>query len=126
MGSGDFKKGNTAAMKYKDEYCQMMLDYFNEGDGYPTFELFAAQEIGVVRSTLNNWCAQHPRFRHAYETCKEIQLGKTIAGAMCRRYDANFAKFVLSACHGLKETTATDTKVQFVVDLPADVDEESN
>lgn len=125
MRSGDFKKGNTASMKYKEEYCQIMLDYFNE-DEYPTFELFAAQKLGVVRSTLNNWCEKHERFRHAYDMCKEIQLGKTIAGAMCRKYDANFAKFVLSACHGLKETTATDTKVKFVVDLPEEVDEEAN
>jgi hypothetical protein len=125
MSSGRFEKGNTSAMKYKAEYCQAMIDYFNDDDGYPTFELFAAS-IGVDRDTLLNWTVDHDRFRHAYAKCKSIQLGKTISGAMCRKYDSNFAKFICSACHGLKETTATDTKVKFVVDLPEEVDEEAN
>ena len=124
MSSGGFKKGNTASLKYKEEYCERMLNYFNQEGGYPTFELFAAS-IGVERTTLYKWCAAHPRFQHAYARCKDIQLGKTIEGAMSKRYDPSFAKFICSACHGMREKTETDTTLRFEVEIPKEVDEES-
>ena len=125
MSKGDFKKGNTAAAKYKDEYCEKMLAYFQSDRGFPTFETFAAS-IGVVRSTLNNWCEKHARFRHIYARCKDIQLGKTIEGALCRRYEPSFAKFICTACHGLREKTETDATLRFEVELPQEIDEESD
>lgn len=77
-----FKKNNTASVKYKDEFCDMMITFFNERpseviyeeeyhkDGtlkkrvpkivlppkYPTFEAFAVS-IGVNSRTLREWAA---------------------------------------------------------------------
>ena len=81
-----FEKENAAANKYKDEYCDMLIEFFNKpatrieykknyvkGElssetpivlpaEYPTFELFAAS-IGVTTKTLQNWCESTPVFR---------------------------------------------------------------
>ncbi len=114
-----FKLENAAASKYKEEYADMLIEYFSTpntreiggtdgkpimiiGNEYPTFEGFAAK-IGVVRDTLLNWCKQSARFRHAYARAKEYQKSKLISNAVCGYYNANFAKFVATNDHGMSD-----------------------
>lgn len=128
-----FKKKNRAAVKYRDEYCQMLLDYFTlqerqiiyekkyYKDGtlqcetpkfilpprLPTFELFAAK-IGVVPNTLLNWCEKYPRFADAYALAKSMQLGIAKQGGAMKDYDGNFTKFLLVNDHGMSDKTTQE------------------
>lgn len=120
-----FTEGHDLSQKYKEEYCQEMLNYFHTYAGYPTFELFA-DSIGVIDETLRNWCESYPNFATAYARCKNIQKGKLVDGALVEKYNSNFAKFVAVNCHGMKERSETDSNVNFTITLPPEIDEESN
>lgn len=98
-----FEPNNTLACKYKEEYCDSIIAYFNNPDiAYPTFELFA-NSINVTNGTLLNWCKQYPRFASVYARAKEIQCGKSIEGGCTGKYDSNFLKFYLINQHGFKD-----------------------
>lgn len=130
-----FQKENEAACKYKEEYCEKLIEYFSQptmkveykevyskqGDvvartpilmpaEYPTFELFAAS-IGVTTETLRNWCEQHPRFKHYYARAKEIQLGKLTANAVAGLYNPIYAKFEAVNNHNQKDKQEVNTNV---------------
>lgn len=120
------KEGNDLACKYKDEYCEQMLSFFeDESNPFPQF-IFFALKIGVDNTTLINWCKEHRRFQTYYEKCKQIQLGKLMEGAIFKQFDPSFSKFVAINCHGMKEKVEQDTVVKVKMELPADIDEEAN
>lgn len=114
-----FCGGNDAASKYKDEYCDIIVQYFCEPPreviykrsfyqngnlkseepiilppNFPTFELFAAS-IGVTAGTLLNWRKDYPRFANAYAQAKNNKLGIIMKNATEKHYDGNFAKFLM-------------------------------
>lgn len=129
-----FDKENAAANKYKDEYCDMLIEFFNKpatrieykknyvkGElssetpivvpaEYPTFELFAAS-IGVTTKTLQNWCDKHPRFSSCYARAKEMQLGTLTSCAVMGLYNPLYAKFEAVNNHGQKDKSEVDTNV---------------
>lgn len=93
--------------KYKPEYCQDMLDYFNIApytvdksekgrqevpNDLPLFEGFAAH-IGVHRETLINWTKEHPQFFDAYKQAKELQKKILIVNALRGNYNNTFSIF---------------------------------
>lgn len=115
---------------YKPEYCQMMLDHFNQPlyiikkkeiasggrkviveeekpNSMPTFERFALS-IGAVHNTLRNWCKEYPEFLSAYSACKDIQKNFILEHGMMGGYNAGFAKFVAINVTDLKETIVHD------------------
>ncbi len=144
--TGQFKKGNTvgketqfekenkAACKYKDEYCDMLIDFFNQpatrveyketyykgeltsrvpivvATEYPTFELFAAK-LGVSVRTLKNWCEQDRRFADYYARAKEIQLGKLTSMAVTGLYNPVYAKFEAVNNHNKKDKSEVEQKI---------------
>jgi len=121
-------KENNIACKYKEEYGQQMLDYFNElaGKGYyPTFELFAVS-IDVVSSTLRNWKKMYPQFSEFYNKCEELQVGAMKDGAARGVLNANWMKFIAINCHGMKEKVESDQNVTIHVEIDADSQEEGN
>ena len=122
-----FQKENAAACKYKEEYCEKLLEFFNQPDVdiqykmvfdkqgnvvastpimlpgvYPTFELFAAS-IGVTTGTLANWAEEHPRFKSCYARAKEIQLGKLKSNTLRGLYNPIYAKFEAVNNHNQKD-----------------------
>ncbi len=129
-----FEKENAAACKYKDEYCEMLIEYFSQPatrieyketyfkgelssrtpivvpNEYPTFEMFAAK-IGVTTRTLQNWCEESPRFSFYYARAKEIQLGKLTSNAIMGLYNPLYAKFEAVNNHGQKDKQEVDTNV---------------
>lgn len=121
-----FQPHNTLASKYRAEYAEEMLRWFQDcGAVYPTFELFA-ESIGVTAETLTNWTEDHPRFRAVYARCKNIQKGKLISGGLAGLYNPQIVKFVAVNNHGMSEKVTNDNTVTFRVNLSEEVDEESN
>ena len=130
-----FKKDNQVACKYKEEYCDMLIEFFNKPatkivykemyhkgeltckipivlpEEYPTFELFAAS-IGVTTRTLKNWCDESPRFSFYYARAKEIQLGKLTSMAVTGMYNPVYAKFEAVNNHNQKDKQEIDTNVK--------------
>ena len=121
-----FKEGNTFSVKYKDEYCGKMLEYFTNATDFPTFEEFAGKIIGVGEKTLYNWKEEHPRFTATFEKCLAIQKGMTFKGAMTGKYNAAFAKFMAVNCYGMSDKSESDSKLNITVKTTAEIDEESN
>jgi hypothetical protein len=121
-----FKEGNTFSVKYKDEYCDRMLEYFKTSEEYPTFAEFAGDIIGVDKQTLANWKESHPRFRIAYDICLSIQEGRLVKGGVSGKYNAAFAKFIAVNCHGMSDKSENDSKLNITVKTTAEIDEESN
>lgn len=103
----DPRPGEGRPTKYKPEYCQQMIDYFNVEiykEGYkkelnllPTFQGFAAKELGVTTNTLLNWAEENDEFLRAYNVCKELQEQLLVQGGISRAYDGNFTKFILNS-----------------------------
>lgn len=121
---GTFAKGNRLTVKYKGEYCEMMLRYFRNEAVYPTFELFA-DSIGVTNDTLLNWRDKYRHFGAAYDRCKNIQKGRTIAGGLTGKYNPQIVKFMAINNFGMAEKLESDSTVRFDVIVPADADEEA-
>lgn len=134
-----FKKGNDAACKYKEEYCEQLIEFFSGPDTevhykevfdrqgnvvsrtsivmaaeYPTFERFAAK-IGVTTQTLLEWCQRYPRFLSCYARAKELQLGKLTSNALRGLYNPIYAKFEAVNNHNQKDKQEVDANVSGVV-----------
>ena len=52
--------------KYDPAYCEGVVEHLAEGASLTSF----AAEIGVARSTINEWMAQHPEFSEACARAK--------------------------------------------------------
>ena len=129
-----FEKDNEIACKYKEEYCEQLIEYFSQPstrveyketyfkgelssrtpillpNEYPTFEMFAAK-IGVTTETLRNWCNDHPRFKDSYARAKELQLAKLTSNAMTGLYNPLYAKFEAVNNHNKKDKQEVDTNL---------------
>ena len=134
-----FRKKNEAACKYKEEYCDKLIEFFNQPDvdiqykevldkkgnvvartpiimpaEYPTFERFAAT-IGVTNRTLLDWCNQHPRFSDCYARAKEMQLAKLTSNALRGLYNPIYAKFEAVNNHNQKDKQEVETNISGTV-----------
>ena len=120
-----FRENNQSACKYRKEYCDQILAYFQDPDNpFPTFELFA-ETLGVTHHTLLNWCESSARFSDAYERCRNIQKGLTLAGGMTGKYNPQIVKFMAVNCFGMKEKLDNDNHVTFRFEMLKEIDEES-
>lgn len=104
----EFSKGNSASDKYRTEYCDDLVQFFEEHEGFPTLEAFAAYKARVSINTLTNWCYAHPEFARAVEIAKTIQLSKIHEGTMLKRYDASYARFLAINNHGMTDKSQVD------------------
>lgn len=52
--------------KYSPEYCDQVIEHLAEGASLTSF----AAEIGVARSTINEWMGDHPEFSEACARAK--------------------------------------------------------
>jgi len=57
--------------KYKEEYCQQIVDFMSDGASIVAF----AAEIGVNDSTIYEWASVHPEFSRA----KKLAMSKSQA-----------------------------------------------
>lgn len=61
--------------KYRPEYCDAVIEYMRDGASLTSF----AAQIGVARSSLNEWCEHHPDFSDA------VKIGKAQCAAWWER-----------------------------------------
>ncbi len=97
-------------MAYSQCYERQMLIYFRDAEPpeFPTFSAFACH-IGVTMETLRQWRRDTPAFDSVWNECREIQKSRLITGALAKRYDATFAKFLLSEMFGFSEENGSNT-----------------
>ena len=89
---------------------ERMLHYFKtagcEGSEYkediPSFVRFA-HSLGTTVGALRRFKEQNADFRAVWEECEEILADRITDGALHRRLDGPFAKFLLTARFGFAE-----------------------
>ncbi len=100
-----------------------MLDYFrtagdeeNGGrDVLPSFTAFA-HSLGTTVGAMRRFKEQNASFRAAWEECEELLCDRIIDGALHRRLDGSFAKFLLTSRYGLAEKSA-ESEEPFCVEI---------
>ncbi len=115
--------------KYKPEYCQKIIEFFNRPltktiketrttkngseiireievpETFPTKEGFA-HSIGVLTQTLEKWAKKIPQFSEAFTHAGELQKQFLIQNALPGRFDSRFAQFVAKNCCGMKDESS--------------------
>lgn len=121
-----FAIGNNGGCpeKYSPEYCKKIVDFFNippckvethtdnngkphlivEPANYPTFEKFAF-DIGVCVDTLHEWKKVHKEFSESYSLALSLQKNILLTNGLNESYNSQFAKFVATNCHGMRDRT---------------------
>ena len=92
-------------MEYNKEYCKKMLNFFTYGDGkaLPSFPKFAFS-IGAHTADLERWRQENGEFAMAYEECVARLCDMLKDGALVKRFDSSFVKFLLSSKYGFSES----------------------
>ena len=96
--------------KYEPRFCQMAIDHMSYGASMTSF----AAEIGVARSTINEWMTVHPEFSEAIKIAKAKcaawweRLGRS--GAMGGEVNPTLVIF------GLKNMAADDWREKQEID----------
>lgn len=105
--------------KYKPEYCEQIIKFFEVEYDYvteevasqgravsvtrvklskfPTLEGFCV-DLGITKKTLLNWKDKHTDFLRAYEIAKYKQKVILLQGGLSGDYNSAFAKFVAINC----------------------------
>ena len=102
---------------------ERMQHYFKtagcEGSEYkediPSFVRFA-HTLGTTVGALRRFKEQNADFRAVWEECEEILIDRITDGALHRRLDGSFAKFLLTARFGFAEK-GTDADEPFGVEI---------
>lgn len=91
--------------KYKEEYCQALIDHMGEGYSYDSF----AAVVRVHLDTLYQWEKDYPVFSEAKKTARVMQLlanekmMRDIAKGKIRNANATAAIFIMKNCHKWKD-----------------------
>ena len=102
---------------------ERMLHYFRaptdeEGrgsTGLPSFTAFA-HSLGTTVGALRRFKEQNAEFRAVWEECEELLCDRIIDGALHRRLDGSFAKFILTARYGIADRE-TEEDEPFAVEI---------
>ena len=81
---------------------ERMQRYFLEESELPSFVRFAAKE-GMTVHELRKLCEKYKALAIAYEESVEILCDRIAIGALFKRLDGSFAKFLLSERYGYTE-----------------------
>lgn len=112
--------------KYKEEYCDTLLEFFEIGltekkkeqvvnnKGFivevekevatdlPLFQDFAIH-IGVHVDTLHEWKKKHPKFSEAYKKAQDLQHRHLVKNSLQGRYQNSFAIFTAKNVLGWRD-----------------------
>ena len=106
-----------------DEYIEQCRDIettfhktmWNKSDSYdrilkvnlPSIEWFALY-LNVVKSSIYEWAKEYLEFSNALEKISTAQKKRLIEEWLAGNYNPTIAKLVLSANHGMKETSVQE------------------
>ena len=82
--------------KYRKDLPHKLYLYFasyKESFGAPSFLKFA-RSVGITTADVEAF-REHKEFDKAYRECTEIRRDYLIDGALCKRFDSSFTKFLL-------------------------------
>lgn len=96
---------------YREDYPEKAIAY---GAGSATD---LAIHFNVTRETIWGWSKEYPDFFNALQKCLSLREQNIIAGALSNQYNAGFAKFLLSAQHGIVEKTEQDINLKAKIEL---------
>ena len=118
----DEKRSRGQPTKYKAKYCNEIIEYFNNSEGFPTFEGFA-NSIGVDGATIVRWTDYSNNFCAAYARAKTIQCSRLVTGAMGNKYNSQFAQFFAKNNLGFRDKTETEVSGGIRVTMSDGVDD---
>lgn len=97
--------------KYRPVYCNELISHLSEGASIASF----AAEIGVARSTINQWAEDYPDFSEA------LQIAKAKCSAWWERrlrdQAVNGKGSTVATIFGLKNMAAEDWRDKQEIDL---------
>ena len=107
------------------EFAERMLQYFRTAgtadseykEELPSFVRFV-HRMGTDMQGLQTRRSQSRAVTHAYEECQAILRDRIVDGALHKRYDASFAKFLLTDLLGQEATEENTFAVDIVVREP--------
>ena len=130
------KNATGAPTKYKPEYCQSIVKYFNDAPVWqeiqdsstsdikggnkhtkkiparmPTFDRWAFDN-GLTHQTLLNWIDESKDFFEAYNYCKMLQKEWLIEVGMSGECPPAFAIFAMKNVTDWKDKTETDLNIK--------------
>lgn len=76
-----------------------------------------ASYLGVNKDTLYEWAKRYPEFSDALKTIKNEQYCRLVDEGLAGRYNPTIAKLLLSANHGLSESSRQITEIRETSDL---------
>lgn len=99
--------------KYRPEYCQGIVDYFqsyyknlkNRSSLELPYFFEYAESIGVCDDTLTEWASVHPEFSAAYKKAKEIVKECLIFGGTSGIFNATFTIFTAKNITDMRDKT---------------------
>lgn len=77
----------------------------------PTYEGFC-QHINTPYETIMDWREVHPEFKAALNRIKLAQKKRLIEGGVAGTYNPTIAKLILSANHGMNETSESTLHIR--------------
>jgi hypothetical protein len=93
--------------KYKEEYCQVIIDLASEG----ALPIIWASKLMVAKQTLHDWRKSYPKFSYAYDVAKSLaEAHLSNRGLHGDPLDLNKAKFFLSASFNVSEVNKREVK----------------
>lgn len=124
------KKRQGRPPKFRDEFADMLLDFFSQPptkeitvrdkygnktvqilpNTFPTLARFATN-IGVTRETLHDWATaknpdgshKHANFSYSYKKAKDLQEANLVEGTICGAYNSTFAIFTAKNVLGWRD-----------------------
>lgn len=130
--------------KYKDEYCEMLIEHFDvepfverektivtkSGDvikvptdvanNFPTLAGFAIK-LGVAKDTLHEWSRVHPKFSDAYKRAKDFQEHFLATNGLKGLVNTAFGIFTAKNVIGWRDKTETEMTVK---EIKIDIDKD--
>lgn len=143
MSEDKEKHPGGSPTKYKQEYCERVIEFFDQDpyqplmikdendnkivatnkNGHPIFtpcplptkEAFAFS-IGVHRGTLLNWAKVHDRFFVAIKKAEDLQKNILIQNGLIGNYDKVFAIFVAKNVTDMNDRQDVHTNLTIISD----------
>ncbi len=113
----DISDGVRCKAEYRDDLPRRMYTFFaHYADvGAPSFSKFA-RSIGVTLSTIDVF-RENAEFDRAYRECSEIRRDYLIDGALTKKHDASFTKYLLTYEYGMDESSTGDSLIEVTVEV---------